>query len=78
MKIKLFIFAAALLLMGCSKQDEPTCTCLKVYYDYNLVWTGQTAQGIYTKTNSEPSADCNKSANYVRITNSKFYKIECN
>jgi len=79
MKTKLFIFATALLLMGCSGETETSCNCVKTYYDYTQQWTGQTAQGIYTKTYSEPApADCTSSANYIKITNSKYYKIECN
>ena len=87
MKTKLLLIALAFGLMSstCSNdepQEENTCLCQKVYYDYGVVgWSNGVAPiWGYTKVGEEQATqmDCDlNTGEYVQLDSNSYYLIEC-
>jgi len=88
MKTKIMLIALAFGLMSstCSTEEQPqeqnTCNCRKVYYDYGVVGfvNGITPLWGYTKVGQEQATqiDCDiDTGEYIQIDSNSYYKIEC-
>ena len=79
---KLLLITPMLILLSCSKADDMSCNCRKVYYERRattVVTGGVVSIRIdYIKTGaSEKATECNTTS-YQSMGGDSYFRIECN